>query len=126
MSAPVPILKDEEQQHPVPSLWRSKLWDIAEALKDGNFNLRGLAGVDPLDDATAAGIARNIIDYGCQLTSLPDASWDTSVCQWQLQYWEVLVDLFTVDDGCSDLVLHAHVYEQVGGFIFKVHFVYVP
>lgn len=126
MSAPVPILKDEEQEHPVPSLWRSKLRDIAEALKDGNFNLLGLADVDQLDDTTAARIARNINDYGCTLTSLPDASWETSVCQWQLEYWEVLVDLFTVEEGCSDLVLHVHVFERVGGFDFKVYFVYVP
>ncbi len=126
MSAPVPILKDEEQEHPVPSVWRSKLRDIVEALKDGNFNLCGLTGVDPLDDATAAGIARNINDYGCALTSLPDASWDTSVCQWQIEYWEVLVDLFTVEEGRSDLVLHVHVHEQVGGFDLKLHFVYVP
>ena len=126
MSAPVPILKDEEQEHPVPSVWRSKLRDIAEALKDGNFNLRGLADVDPLDDATAARITRNINDYGCALTSLPDASWDTSVCRWQVEYWEVLVDLFTVEEGCSDLVLHVHVFERVGGFDFKVHLIYVP
>lgn len=119
-------MKDEEQEHPVPSVWRSKLRDIAEALKDGNFNLHGLADIDPLDDATVAGIAQNINDYGCTLTSLPHASWDTSVCQWQLEYWEVLVDLFTVEEGRSDLVLHVHVFEQVGGFFFKVHFVYVP
>jgi hypothetical protein len=126
LSAPVPILKDEEHEHPVPSGWRSKLWDIAKALKDGNFNLRDLSDVDLLDDATAAGIAQNINDYGCTLTSLSNASWDTSICQWQIEYWEVLVDLFTVEEGRSDLVLHVHVYEQAGGFVFKVHFVYVP
>ncbi len=126
MDTPVPILKDEEQEHPVPSIWRSKLRDIADALRDGKFNLRGLADVDQLDDTTAAGIAQNVNDYGCTLTSLPDASWETSVCQWQLEYWEVLVDLFTVEEGCSDLVLHVHVFERAGGFDFKVHFVYVP
>lgn len=126
MSAPVPILKDEDHEQPVPSEWRRTLQEIAKALKDGNFSLRGLTDVDPLDDATAAGIARNINAYGCTLTLLPDASWDTSVCQWQLEYWEVLVDLFTDEEGCSDLVLHVHVFEQMGGFAFKVHFVYVP
>ncbi len=126
MSEPVPILKDEEQEQPVPPEWRSKLRDIAGALKDGNYSLRGLASVEPLGEATAAGIARNIDEYGCTLTSLSDESWDTSVCQWQLDYWEVLVDLFTLEEGCSDLVLHVHVFEQVDGFVFKVHFVYVP
>lgn len=126
MSGPVPILKDEEREHPVPSLWRSKLRDIAEALKDGNFNLFGVADVAPQDDDAASAIARNIKHYGFTLTSLPDATWATSVCQWQLDYWEVLVDLFTVEEGCSDLVLHVHIFERSGGFDFKVHFVYVP
>ncbi|MEO6217826.1 MAG: hypothetical protein ABIO86_17490, partial [Sphingomonas sp.] len=121
-----PVLKDEEQEHPVPSEWRSKLRDIAGALENGNYSLRGLADVDPLDEATAAGIARNIDDYGCTLSPLPDDSWDTSVCQWQLDYWEVLVDLFTVEEGRSDLVLDVKVFEEAGGFLFKVHFVYVP
>ena len=126
MSALVPILKDENYEQPVPSEWRRKLQEIVQMLTDGNFNLRGLTDVNPLDDATAAGIARNIHDYGCTLTPLPDSSWETSVCQWQLEYWEVLVDLFTVEKGRSDLVLHVHVFEQLGSFLFKVHFVYVP
>jgi hypothetical protein len=126
VTALVPILKDEDHEQSVPSEWRSTLQEIAEALTDENFNLRDLTDVDPLDDATAAGIARNISDYGCTLTPLPHASWDTSVCQWQLDYWEVLVDLFTVEEGRSDLVLHVHVFEQMAGFVFKVHLVYVP
>lgn len=126
MSKPVPVLKDEEQEHPVPSEWRSKLRDIAGAFENGNHSLRGLVNVDPLDEATAAGIARNIDDYGCTLSPLPDESWDTSICQWQLDYWEVLVDLFTAEEGRSDLVLHVNVFEEAGGFVFKVHFVYVP
>ncbi|KPF56514.1 hypothetical protein IP65_01575 [Novosphingobium sp. AAP1] len=126
MNAPFPILKDDEREHPVPFLWRSKLRDIAEALKDGNFNLLGLADVEPQDDDAAAAVARNIKGYGFTLTSLPDESWETSVCQWQIEYWEVMVDLFTVEEGYSDLVLHVHVFERDGGFNFKVHYVYVP
>jgi len=126
VSVPVPILKDEEQEQSVPSEWRLKLRDIAGALKDGNYSLQGLADVDPLDGDTAARIARNIDAYGCTLSSLSDETWDTSVCQWQLDYWEVLVDLFTIEEGCSDLVLHLNVFERAGGFVFKVHLVYVP
>ncbi len=126
MSDPVPILKDEVQEHRVPSEWRSKLCEIADALKDGNFSLLGLGSVEQLDEATADGIARNIYSYGCALTALPDESWDTSVCQWQSEHWEVLVDLFTVEEERSDLVLFVNVFEEAGDFIFKVHFVYVP
>lgn len=126
MNESVPILKDEEREHPVPSQWRPRLRDIASALKDGNYSLEGLADVEPLDAATAAGIAGNIEDYGCALTSLSEESWATSVCQWQLDYWEVLVDLFTVEEGRSDLVLHVKIVEKSAGYLFKVHLVYVP
>jgi len=126
VSVPVPVLKDEIQEHPVPSEWRPKLREIVAAIKDGNFGLYGLERVEPLDEATAAGISHNIEAYGCSLTALPDDSWNTSVCQWQLEYWEVLVDLFTVEEVRCDLVLHVNIFEDAGSFTFRVHFVYVP
>ena len=126
MNHSIPILKDEEREHPVPSEWRPKLSDIAIALKDGNLRLLGLPAVEPLDEATANGIASNMREYGATLIPLPEESWETSVCQWQLEYWEVLVDLFTAEEGRSDLVLHLKVFEQGGSFAFKVHSVYVP
>jgi hypothetical protein len=126
VSEEVTILKGEEQEHPVPSAWRVKLQEIIGAFTDGNFSLAAIENVDPLDAADAAGIARNIADYGCTLVQLPAASWDTSVCQWQLNCWEVLVDLFTIEEGRSDLVLQVFVFEEEGRTTFKVHLVYVP
>jgi len=126
MSLLVPILKDEVREHPVPSAWRSKLREIVDAFKNGNFGLRNLECVGSLSEETATGIARNVDAYGCTLASLPDECWDTAICQWQLEYWEVLVDLFTVEEGRSDLVLHVNVFENGGIFDFKVHFIYVP
>jgi hypothetical protein len=126
VSEEVTILKGEEQEHPVPSAWRVKLQEIIGAFADGNFSLAAIENVDPLDAADAAGIARNIADYGCTLRQLPDASWDTSVCQWQLNCWEVLADLFTIEEGRSDLVLQVFVFEEEGRTTFKVHLVYVP
>lgn len=41
-------------------------------------------------------------------------------------HWEVLVDLWTVESGASDLVLHAHVLEVKEGFRIELHLVYVP
>ncbi|WP_343610816.1 hypothetical protein [Novosphingobium sp.] len=126
MSVTLPILKDEVQEHPVPSAWRPKLREIVDAFKTGNFNLRDLECVEPLDEDTSVGIARNISAYGCTLAALPDDSWKTSVCQWQYEYWKVLVDLFSVEEGQSDLVLHVNVFEKGDSFEYKVHFVYVP
>ena len=71
-------------------------------------------------------IAENIEDYGDQLTSLPKGTWKTSVCLWMEEYWEVFVDLYTEDEGASDLVLAVRVYEENSDYVFKVHSVHVP
>lgn len=126
MTVTVPIEKDEDQEKPVPSGWRQTLGEIVEALRERNYQLRGIRRVEPVDDNTANIIARQIEGYGGTIASCPEQAWETSVCQWQLTYWEVLVDLFTVEDGLSDLVLHIMVYEESGDFIFKPHLVYVP
>ncbi|MES2932977.1 MAG: hypothetical protein V4805_05760 [Pseudomonadota bacterium] len=127
MSETIPILKDEDNQRPVPSAWRNTLSDIVEAFKEGDFTLaRKVAGVRPISTEDAEAIAENIQDYGAQLTSLPEETWQTSVCQWMEIYWDVIVDLYTVDEGASDLILQVRVYEQDPAYVFEVHFVYVP
>jgi hypothetical protein len=79
-----------------------------------------------LPDGRGNLIAEIIQDYGCTITLLPDESWETSVCSWQVTYWDVLVDLFTVEEGRSDLILQVNVAEQADRFLFRVHLVYVP
>lgn len=71
-------------------------------------------------------MARNVDAYGARLASLPEEAWNTSVCQWMVGYWDVLVDLFTIDEGLSDLVLAVRVYEDGVGYSFKIQSVYVP
>jgi hypothetical protein len=58
--------------------------------------------------------------------SSPDDTWATSVSQWIDPHWEVLVDLWTVESGPSDMVLHADVFEVENGFRIEIHAVYVP
>jgi hypothetical protein len=41
-------------------------------------------------------------------------------------HWEVIVDLWTKEEGQSDLVLSLMVTEAGAGHRFKVHLVYVP
>jgi len=122
----VPVTKNEAHAEPVPSAWRQTFVQMVDALRERNTQLRGLAHVEPVDDATAGIIARQIEDYGGIIARLPEQTWDTSVSQWQGTYWEVLVDLFTVEDGLSDLVLHVMVEEDGNAFSFKPHLVYVP
>lgn len=66
-------------------------------------------------------------DYGAvTLISLPDESWDTSVALWSGDRWRCLVDLWTEEEGRSDLVLDIDVFENGPGYRFCVHLVYVP
>jgi hypothetical protein len=126
MTSIIPVEKDEEDEHPVPTIWRDSLRAAADALAAGNYALTGVSLVEPLDDETAAHIKDNIADYGCTLTPLPERSWDTSISSWQLDHWDVLVDLFTQEEGRSDLVMQVRVTEDGSGFLFSVHLVYVP
>ena len=127
MSETVPVLKDERNQSLVPSAWRGTLSNIVDALKDGDVGgLRNLARVRPVSSLDAARITKNIESYGAKLTSLPDAAWQTSVCQWMRGYWDVLVDLYTIEEGASDLALSVRVYEEDVDYVFEVQSVHVP
>jgi hypothetical protein len=41
-------------------------------------------------------------------------------------HWNVLIDLFTIEEGASDLVLEVKVREDGAGYSFEIHSVYVP
>lgn len=126
MSQAVAVLKDEQQQ-PVPVVWRKTIAEIVAAFKEGDFSLsRGINGVRFISEKDAAGIAETIRDYGAQLISLPEDTWNTSAGQWYGQHWDVIVDLYTVEEGASDLVLQLRVDEEGAAYAFEVHLVYVP
>lgn len=127
MSETVVVLTDERNQSPVPSAWRSTFTNIVEGLKDGDFDaVRNVVGVRPISSEEAARIAENIKGYGARLTSLQDATWETSACQWMRGYWDVLVDLYTVEEGASDLALSVRVYEEGSDYVFEIQSVHVP
>lgn len=67
-----------------------------------------------------------IADYGATLVELPDDSWRTSVAQWHRTHWEFLADLWTAEEGRSDLVLSGRAFETEGGYRFELHLIYVP
>lgn len=95
------MLKDAEQEHPVPTAWRNTLARIVDCFVQGDFTLT---------------------------EGVSDAAWETSISSWQDGYWDVLVDLFTTN-GASDLALNVRVKEDPVGpeaYQFDVHFVYVP
>jgi len=127
MSASIDVIKDLSGQRPVPTLWRETLASIVECLTKGDFELAtGIPGVLKLAAGIASRIEQGITSYGATLVSLPEAAWETSVCQWMRSYWEVLVDLYTEEEGSSDLVLTVRVRESGSSYSFEVISVLVP
>ena len=122
-----PAVKDEEAPHPIAGAWREPLREVVRAFVRGDYGLaEGVAGVEAVDSRTAEHIRASIAGYGATLVGLPDATWETSVAQWYGTHWEILVDLWTAEEGPSDLVLDCWVYESDGGYRIELHHVYVP
>ena len=123
----VPVTKDPENEGPIPSAWRPMLKEIVDAFVRLDYRLAdGVPGVAPVSEETATRIREYIEEYGARLVALPEASWDTSVCIWMGDHWDALVDLWTEEEGSSDLVLQVQVTEAAGGYVLNVYMVYVP
>ncbi|UXH76489.1 DUF7668 domain-containing protein [Roseateles amylovorans] len=119
--------KDVDRPHPVAAAWRPLLRDIVRCFAHGDYALSaGISGVEPISAGIAEQIRAYITEYGARLTELPEAAWQSSVSQWYDPHWEVLVDLWTVEEGPSDLVLKARVRETDSGDRITVEMVYVP
>lgn len=123
----IPVIKDAENQGPVPSAWRSILTEIVAAFVRKDYQLSaGIPGVAPISEATAAHIEGYIGNYGATLIDLPESTWNTSVCIWEGDRWDALIDLSTQEEGSSDLVLRVQILETNGNYIVHVYMVYVP
>lgn len=127
MMKDVLVSKDEDNQHPIPTAWKKTFCAIVDAMKDGDFRLDSkVVGVSSISAADANRMANNIKSYGAHLASLTEESWHTSVCQWMRGYWDVLIDLVTIEEGISDLVLAVRVYEKGTAYDFEVQSIHVP
>jgi hypothetical protein len=123
----VPVTKDAHNEGPIPSAWRPILKSIVDAFARGDYALKdGLSGVAPISEETAQQMRESIQDYGAKLIELPPQSWDTSVCIWMGNRWDALIDLWTEDEGRSDLVLEVDVSEADSGYVVAIYMVYVP
>ncbi len=119
-------IKDDVQR-PVPTVWRSVLREIVEAIRQGDAGLASqLPSVSDVDPESAAQIREYVMDYGETLVALPEEAWESSVALWFEGFWQVLVDLWTEPMTRSDLVLHVKVFEEGAGYRFDVGLVYVP
>ncbi|WP_411850310.1 hypothetical protein ACLB90_15565 [Stenotrophomonas sp. LGBM10] len=118
------VAKDGEKEVSVPQAWRPTLTAIVDALIQGGEPSLPRVTLQSPDVWVSA--QDNIRAYGAQLRKLPEESWNSSVCIWYGDFWDVLVDLYTEEEGRSDLVLQAHVYEVGDGYRYEVVLVYVP
>ena len=121
-------MSEQDDAQPVPQAWRPTLKAIVAALASGDFELSSsVEGVEQPSAATAAQIRDYLADYGGTLDELPDASWQTSL--WQRtspRSGNLVVDLWTVESGRSDMVLEVSVDIVAGTPRFLVHAVHVP
>jgi hypothetical protein len=123
----VNISKDLDSPTFIPDIWRETIHKIVDAFSDGDYSLStGISNVLPISQSAALELEESIAAYGARLTTLPEKTWDTSQCQWVGDFWDVFIDLFTVEEGRSDLVLQLRVYEKDHDYLFKVYMIYVP
>ena len=126
-SGDILAVKDDSIERPIPTAWRQSFRDIVACFVASDYCLAaGVAGAKPVASDTAAHIKVNLQSYGASLVALPEETWDSSVCIWYDDHWEALVDLWTQEEGRSDLVLHTHVVDGAFGATISVHLVYVP
>lgn len=119
-------IKDVSVAHPIATEWRPVFCEIVSSFVRGDYELAKHTHVSPLSPKVASFIKTSISDFGEQLAELPEQTWKTSIAQWMGTHWDVLVDLWTVESGESDLVLSALVHETADGFLVDVGSVHVP
>jgi hypothetical protein len=120
-------VKDEESELAIPTAWRPVIEEIVSAFVRHDYQLTaGVHGVKPVSSDTADQIRSYILGYGEELSELPEETWASSVCIWMGSQWDALIDLWTLSEGRSDLVLSLKVAEGNDGFEFSIYMVYVP
>ena len=123
----VPAIKDSGNEQPIASAWRPTLSAIVDAYVRHDYRLAaGISGVAAVSEETADHVQRYIAQYGATLVPLPAKSWETSVSMWMDDHWSALIDLWTEEEGRSDLVLQVHIVEIDALYVIDVHMVYVP
>jgi hypothetical protein len=120
-------IKDETAAHPIAAEWRAAFAGIVHAFVEGDYRLsRSIPCVREVPAETASQIRAYIADYGATLVDLPEETWRTSCAQWMGTHWDVLLDLWTTEEGGSDMALAASVFETDQGFEVEVYSVHVP
>jgi len=123
----IKVEKNEENELPIPHIWRPSFKAIINAFVKGDYNLSSeIKNVNSISNETAEQIKEYIEDYGEELVELPNETWSSSVYICYGDYWNVLIDLYTKEEGLSDLVLNAEIRENNNEYSIDIQLVYVP
>lgn len=133
-SEPVPAASDSEGggplfENPVPERWRPALGEIVHRLALGDY--AGLVAdglVSHTDNPIDTSIGRWIEDYPARLVDLPAEAWAYSEHGPWVNVpgsWWVIVDLWTAEEGRSDLSMEATVWDDGTSIVAKVDNVHV-
>lgn len=123
----MPIEKDDENERPIPLVWRPKICSIVDAFVQKDYALSSsIPNVLPVSAETSNQLINYIEDFGETLTHLPGETWESSVCLWMGNHWDVLIDLWTIREGRSDLVLGVRITESNSDYEYEIGMIYVP
>ncbi len=115
----IPVEKNEEEELPIPLIWRHTLKSIVNAFVIKDYKLiESIDKVSPISNDTAKQIENYIKDYGEELISLPEETWNSSRYIYCGNYWNILIDLYTENEGISDLCLNVEVKEEKDTYSF--------
>ena len=123
----VPAIMDGSQERPIPTAWRSTFRDVINCIAAGNREiLNANTAIIKVTTEDWSRFQDNIQAYGATLAPLSEETWKTSSCIWYGTYWGALIDLWTREEGRSDLVLDARITPIVTGILIEIHLIYVP
>tara|TARA_Y100000994_G_C15692101_1_gene441952 strand:- start:702 stop:1076 length:375 start_codon:yes stop_codon:yes gene_type:complete len=120
-------LKDLEKEHSIPDVWKDSICEVVIQLTKNNFELHDVSEYIALQSSDMAKFNReNVLEYGCCLKALSTECWERSCYQWQGNYRDLIIDLCTVEEDVSDLVLKGRVYPINSGYKYEFGMVHVP
>jgi hypothetical protein len=113
----------------VPARFRPALADVVARLAALDYEGLKRDGIDPSpDDADLSMWIRNYGETGATIVPLPDVAWAKAEA-WPIEahpdQWFAVLDLWTQEEGMSDLSLEATVTESSGEVTVVIHNIHV-
>ena len=102
----------------VPVQLRAALAAVVERLAAGDYQGLKRDGIDPQPTADLSLWIRNYASAGATITPLPEAAWESASAipiTGHPGVWAVVVPLWTIEEGMSDLSMEATVSESPDG-----------